>query len=175
MKKFVAVMAVVLLVSGLASATSEEFSLKKIYVTPQIGLASWGGGLPFGANVEYALTENIGIAGTAMLTFWNDSYLSQSLINLAAEANYHFTKFDAKKIDLYVGAGLGYSIYSWSWKSGVSGPHEGSGSSGLYLQTVVGGRYFFTPKIAGSLRLIGSLVGHWAGFGATIGVTFLLN
>lgn len=160
---------------GTAPAGPKEFQKGRFYLTPQIGLNSWGGGLPFGVNGEYAMTENIGVAGTAMFNTWSETHWSQTLINLAAEVNYHFTKIAVKKLDVYAGGGLGYSIYSWKWKDSGVGSEGGSGSSGIYIQTVIGGRYYFNPKIAAGLRLVGSLVGHWAGFGATIGVTFILK
>jgi hypothetical protein len=170
---FVALLALVVF-AGTALAGPKEFWKGGIYVTPQIGLNSWGGGLPFGVNAELGLTENIGIAGTAMFNMWNETYWSSTLINLAAEANYHFLKLNAQKIDVYAGAGLGYSIYSYKFNSGYSS-YGGTGGSGIYVQTVVGGRYYFNPKIAASVRLVGSLVGSWAGFGATVGVTFILK
>ncbi|MCK7481315.1 MAG: hypothetical protein M0C28_32115 [Candidatus Moduliflexus flocculans] len=172
---FIALLALVVF-AGSALAGPKEFWKGGIYVTPQIGLNSWGGGLPFGVNAEFGLTENIGIAGTAMFNMWKESSWSETLINLAAEANYHFLKLNAQKIDVYAGAGPGYSIYSWKWNDGYGGFDGGaSGGSGIYVQTVVGGRYYFNPKIAASVRLVGSLVGNWAGFGATVGVTFILK
>lgn len=82
---------------------------------------------------------------------------------------------NVQKLDAYVGAGLGYTIYSWSWKSGYEDLEGATGGSGLYLQTVVGGRYYISPKMAISLRLVGSLIGSWAGFGSTIGLSFNLK
>lgn len=169
---FVALLALVVF-AGSALAGPKEFWKGGIYVTPQIGLNSWG--LPFGVNAELGLTENIGVAGTAMFTIWNEGSLSETVINLAAEANYHFIKLNAQKIDVYAGGGLGYSIYSYKWNDGYGLGSGGSGGSGIYVQTVVGARYYFNPKIAASVRLVGSLVGHWAGFGATVGVTFILK
>jgi len=172
-KKFGVLLAVLLVVSGLASATSKEFSMGKFYLTPQVGFASYGSSIPFGVNAEYALTENIGIGGTAMFQFWSDSWGSVSWIMLSVEANYHFIKLAADKIDLYVGAGLGYGLYSVSYGSGYL--EGGSGSSGLILQPILGGRYYISPKMAISLRLTGAVVGGFTGFGAAAGVTFNLK
>jgi hypothetical protein len=174
-RKIFAAFLVLAVCAGAALAGPKEFVKGKFYLTPQVGLNSWGGGLPFGVNGEYAMTENIGIAGTAMFNMWSESSWSETLINLSAEANYHFIKLDAQKIDVYAGAGLGYSIYSWKWNDGYAGMTGASGGSGVYIQTVLGGRYYFNPKIAASVRFVGSLVGSWAGFGATVGVTFNLK
>jgi len=160
--------------AGTAAAGTKEFWKGGIYVTPQIGLNSWGGGLPFGAAVEYAITENIGVGGSVMLNMWNEEYWSSTLINFNADVAYHFTNINAEKFDLYAGGGLGYSVYSYKYKSGYE-DWEGVGSSGIYIPVFVGARYYFNPKMAVSLRLVGSLTGHWSGFGGLLGVTFVLG
>jgi hypothetical protein len=43
------------------------------------------------------------------------------------------------------------------------------------LEPIVGGRYYISPKVAISLRLVGAVVGGYTGFGATAGVTFVLK
>ena len=171
MKRFVIAFVVFAMGIGLAVAGPAEFSKGNFFLTPQVGFASWGGSVPFGVNAEYAISENIGVGGTAMAQFWSDTWGSVSWIMLSAEANYHFIKLNASKFDLYVGAGLGYGIYSVSYASGyIMG---GTGSSGLILEPIVGGRYYISPKIAISLRLVGSLVRNH-GFEAAAGVTFKL-
>lgn len=173
MKRVCVLLAVVLAVTGLASASSKEFSIGHFYLTPQVGFGSWGGSIPFGASAEYALTDNIGIGGTVMAQFWSETGWTESWITISAEALYHFIKLAADKIDLYAGAGLGYGIYSVSYSSGFS--TGASGSSGLVLEPILGGRYYISPKVAISLRLTGALVGGFTGFGAAAGVTFQLK
>jgi hypothetical protein len=172
LKKVGVLMLSFVIVAAVASAGTKEFSMGKFYLTPQIGFGSWGSSIPFGANAEYALNENIGIGGTVMAQFWSEIYGSLTYIQLSAEVNYHFIKLQADKVDLYVGAGLGYGIVSTSYLAGYT---IGGGASDLILEPIVGVRYYFSPKMAASLRLVGSLVGGYSGFGATIGVTFILN
>lgn len=173
-KTLMVVLLVGAVLAGTAQAGTKEFFKNGLYVTPQIGLNSWGGGIPFGANVEYAVTENIGVGGSVMLNFWSEDYWSSTLINFNADVAYHFTKLNAEKFDLYAGGGLGYSVYSYKYKSGYE-DWGGVGTSGLYIPIFVGGRYYFNPKTAVSLRLVGSLTGHWSGFGGILGVTFNLG
>ena len=178
MKKSLVLLAAILLIASVSSAAvkippSQLFQKGKMWITPQIGLYSWGGSIPFGASFETAITPNIGVGGTAMAMFWSESEWSSSLIMLSADVAYHFTQLKVDNLDLYAGGGLGYSIYSYSWKSGFSGDYGGTGS-GVYIATLLGARYYFTPKIAASLRLVGSLTG-WSGFGTQLGVTFLLK
>jgi hypothetical protein len=171
-KLFVIVVLVLALGAGLATAGPAEFSKGNFFLTPQVGFASWGGGVfPFGVNAEYAVSENVGLGGSVMYQGWTEELGSVSLISFAFQANYHFIKLDASKFDLYAGAELGYGLYNITYDSGFSSGI--SGSSGFILAPVVGGRYFLSPTIALSLRLTGSLVLR-PGFGAIVGVSFKL-
>lgn len=168
-RKLGILVAALLLLTGLASAVTPVFNWQGFYLTPQVALASWGGSIPFGLNAEYGVTKNIGVGGTAMFQFWNDEGVSESWIMISAEGYYHID-VNVEKLDLYVGAGLGYGIYS------ISGTLlNGSGASGLILEPLAGVRYYFSPKIALSVRLTGSVVGSYTGVGGAIGVTFVLK
>ena len=176
MKRFAVILAA-LLVLGLASsasASSEEFAKGSLFLTPQVGITTYA--IPFGISAEFGLTPNIGIGATAMFQLWSDEWWSQTLINLSADAAYHFTQLDVEKLDLFAGASLGFSIYSWNWKSGYEDWFEGStGSSGLYISPFLGARYFFSPKFAASLKTYFSIIGSYAGVGGVLGVTIRLK
>jgi len=172
MKKISALGLMLALTVAGASAGPKEFVKGAFYLTPQIGLYSWGGSIPFGAAGEFALTPNIGVGGAIMVHMWSEEFWTESIISFSAEVLYHFTKLKAQKLDLFAGGGLGYSVYSWKWKSGFEDWIESaSGGSGLYLDPILGARYWFSEKLAVSLRLIGSLIGSWTGFGGQIGLT----
>ena len=172
MKKAIYAVLALLILFGAAMAGTNEFSKGSFFITPQVGINAWA--VPFGVNAEYAITPNIGIGGTVMVWLWGDTWYSYSIISPSVEAVYHFTQLKLDKIDLFAGAALGYTIYSFSTKEDIG--FTGSlGSSGLDLGIVLGGRYFFSDKIAVSLRSSGSFIGGWAGFGAAIGVTIRLK
>jgi hypothetical protein len=82
-KKISVLLVAVLFVAGMASASSKEFSMGHFYLTPQVGFGSYGSSIPFGANAEYAISENIGIGGTVMAQFWSDVFGSVSYITLS--------------------------------------------------------------------------------------------
>lgn len=130
------------------------------FLTPQIGLNSWA--IPFGANFEYAVTENIGVGGTVMMWFWSGA----SVILPSVDAAYHLTKLDVDKLDLFGGVGVGFAIYNAG--GGIAG------SSGIYISPFVAGRYWFSEKMAVSLRLNIGIIGDWSGVGGLLGVTFPL-
>ena len=104
------------------------------FLTPQIGLYS--GEIPFGANFEYAITENIGVGATLMMWFGSGF----SVIMPSVDAAYHFTMLKVEKLDLFAGAGDGFCHCR---RSGVRG------SSGLSLNPFIAGRYWFSDKIGG--------------------------
>jgi hypothetical protein len=135
-----------------------EFNKGEMYLTPQIGLNSYA--IPFGASLEYAITENIGVGATAMAWIWSEG----TLIVPEADAMYHFTQLQVEKLDLFGGVGVGFAI--WSAKGGLGG------SSGIYIDPFVAGRYWFSEKMAVSLRLNIGLIGDWTGVGGLLGVTF---
>jgi hypothetical protein len=128
------------------------------FLTPQIGLNTYA--VPFGVNFETAITENIGVGGTVMMWIWSHG----TIIMPSVDGAYHFTRLDVDKLDLFAGASLGFAIFSA--KEGYGG------SSGLYLSPFVAGRYWFSEKMALSLRLNFSVLGDWTGVGGLLGVTF---
>ena len=131
-----------------------EFNKGEKYLTPQIGFNSWT--IPFGANLEYAMTENIGVGGTVMAWFWGGG----GLIVPSIEAAYHFTMLEVDKLDLSAGGGLGFAI-------ATGGGYTGA----IYPFILLNGRYYFKPNMAFNLRLNMSF-GTWGSAGALVGVTF---
>jgi hypothetical protein len=136
--------------------TTATFLKGDLFVTPQIGFNSWA--LPFGVNVEKAITENIGVGGTVMAWFWGGG----GLIVPSVEAAYHFTMLEVDKLDLSAGGGLGFAIAT-----------GGGFDSSIYPFILLNGRYFFKPKMAVNLRLNISF-GTWGSAGGLVGVTFRL-
>ena len=166
--KILVVLLVVFLCSSLALSAAPKkkkyaqltFEKGKLYLTPQIGLNSYA--IPFGASIEYAMTENIGIGATLMAWIWGDG----TLIVPEVDAAYHFTTLKVEKLDLFGGIGVGFAI--WSAKGGYGG------SSGIYITPYVAGRYWFSEKMAASLRVNIGLIGDWTGVGGQLGVTFII-
>jgi outer membrane protein W len=69
-----------------------------------------------------------------------------SYIPIGVTANYHF-KMENKKVDPFLGAGLGYQVVNASCVyQGVD--YCNSYSSGIYFITKAGIRYFMNPSMA---------------------------
>jgi hypothetical protein len=84
---------------------------------------------------------------------WNHPYFGGnrtrvSYVTIGVTANYHF-KVENKKFDPFVGAGLGYEIVNVNASCVYLGvDYCGSYSSGIYVITKAGIRYFMNPSTA---------------------------
>lgn len=170
-KRFVLLVLCATVGAAAVQAGPNEFTKGAFYLTPQVGINSFT--IPFGVNAEFAVTPNIGIGGTAMVWLWGNEWASQTLISIGAEALYHFTGLKVDKLDLFAGAGLGYAIYSFKLKGGLD--WGDAGNSGLDIGLILGGRYWFSPKLAVSLRINNAFLGSWSGFGSQLGLTLRLK
>jgi hypothetical protein len=169
MKKKSLIIVLMLLVFSFSMFSSgKEFKKGKIYVTPKIGLYTWA--FNFGCNAEYALTENIGVGGDIMMAFFSDALSDLSVITPSAFLAYHFTQIEAKKLDVFAAAFLGYAIVSYKNSLITVGA-----SSSLFLNPSVGARYYFSDTMAGYINLSFAALGAYTGLGAVIGVTFALK
>jgi len=146
------------LLGGLALAAypvsaQEGFNEKYMDIGPTIGLGGIGNAsVAFGGRFERAIKSlpdlNDGILGIMVgAEYYSYSFFDAtwSFIPIGATANYHF-KLENTKIDPFVGAGLGFSIFRCSF----SGPLDNfcSGSSELYFIGRAGARYFLNNKMA---------------------------
>jgi hypothetical protein len=168
-KKIILIMLVLLLSASLLTAayskkkaplrrnTTQTFSKGDMFLTPQIGLYS--GAVPFGANIELAITENIGVGATLMMWFGSGF----SVFIPSVDAAYHFTMLEVDKLDLFAGAGVGFAIV------GGSGT---TGASGISISPFIAARYWFSEKMGVSLRTNIGIIGDWTGVSSMLGVVF---
>jgi hypothetical protein len=154
MRKLLALAASAVLLAGASTAQAQ---LAKGYtdISAVLGLGNIGdAGLAPGARYEKVIKDlpdlgngTLGIMVGANYYSWSAKYISTSFsykyIPIGATANYHF-KLTNKKLDAFIGAGLGYQIISCDY----SGVGDICSNSALYFIGRVGGRYFFTPKTA---------------------------
>ncbi len=169
MKKIFTFIIVLSLVFGMSlMAGTKEFKKGASFITGEFGFSSWA--TPFGASYEMAYNDNIGIGASAWMQSWSSVGFSQTLITPSVFAQYHFTKINVKKLDVAAGVSLGYSIYSAD-----SDLFTITGSSSLFLSGVLTIRYYFTDKLAVSLKETYSFLGDWSGSYAMIGVTYRLK
>jgi hypothetical protein len=133
------------------AAAQEGFRLGYTDVGATIGLGGIGSAaIAFGVRVEHALRSMpnlgdglLGIQAGADFYSWSAPGERWSYIPIGATANYHFN-LENKKLDPFLGLGLGYSIISCSY----SGVVDLCSNSALYFIGRAGGRYFFNEKMS---------------------------
>ena len=87
----------------------------------------------------------LGIGASVDVYSWSNSFYKLRYIPVGATANYHFKLDPKKKLDVFLGAGLGFSSVSCS----IAGEADCSGfGSNLYFIGRAGGRYFLKPNLA---------------------------
>lgn len=166
MKKTLLIVSLVMIMTlGTMWASDVSFEKGQKFVTGQIGLNSYA--IPFGAGYSMAITDNIEVGATVMLQMWSDFGFSFTVITPSADVYYHFTSLDLP-VDLFAGASLGYSIFT------SDTGYKGLFASSLYLSPMLGVRYFFSEKLAVSLKLFFSVMGEYGGVGSLLGVTLIL-
>jgi hypothetical protein len=128
----------------------------------QANLGLGGGfGLPVQFSYEYGYKDKVGIGGIVGYGSTTDGIYSYSYSLFAARVNYHIQV--AEKLDTYFGLSLGYASAT------VKPAFVGNTGSSIILGGQLGGRYYFTEKLAGSVEL-----GYGMGY-LNIGIAYKLK
>lgn len=138
---------------------SDGLTFKKGDKVLSLGIAPVSGyGLPINVGFEIGVKDevgpgNIGIGGIIGYASKNYGvigldYKVTSLL-IGVRGNYHYQFVD--KLDTYLGLTIGYNAASVKYPSNWIAPKIAYG--GIIYGTVIGGRYYFTPKVAGALEL----------------------
>ena len=163
MRRSLAVPALLAVVSTSAiaqppGATISGFEIGHNYIGPSIGLGGLGSAsLAIGGRFERgfkALPEFgngiLGIGAEIDYYSYNDRFTGTdygfTYIPIGVTANYHFVLKDNKKIDPFVGLGLGYSIARFD--SGFDDSIGDVSGSTIYFIGKAGARYFFRDRLA---------------------------
>lgn len=183
MKNSLLVLTIIFCLGSMNSfAVGKKFGKRAMFVSPMSGLNSYA--IPFGASVEYGISEKIGVGATLLFQSWGEELnfsgynygYNITLITPSVQVVYHFTGVKIGKIDLYTGINLGFSIVSVSWKDDLgSGNDDLVGTSGLHFSSLAGIRYYLSHKMALTAAVNYSAVGDWSGVNALLGVTFKLK
>jgi hypothetical protein len=136
------------------AAGQDGFNVGHTDIGPTLGLGgigsasmAIGGRLERGWRTMPDLGDGIiGLQIGADYYSWSGAGWSYSWIPIGATANYHFV-LDNRKIDPFLGAGLGYTIVNCSWEGSGFGNACGY-SSNLYFIGRAGGRYFFSDRMS---------------------------
>ena len=141
---------------AVAAASTAQAQVSKGY--SDVGFVLGFGNLN-GANIAFGgRYENIfkklpdlgngllGIEVSADVYSYSRNGATYRTIPVGATLNYHFPIDPANKIDLFLGAGLGFQSRNCSYNGEVN--YCGNYDSNLYVIGRAGGRYFFSPRTA---------------------------
>lgn len=117
----------------------------------------------FGLNYEAQLTQ-LGDVATLSLggvfrytsfrtTYSPSDYSSDNYITLGAQSNLNFNEIGDGKFVPFVGLVLGYNSINNSYVSPSGRVYTSGYTSGLWAWGQAGMRYFFSPRVAGALRI----------------------
>lgn len=193
--------ALVLLLLGQTILKAQVFEKGKVYVNLGYGIGLFSGNFakayssyqgysthsigPISLSVEKGINENISLGGFAGYynagATWNSSAIlgipsyeynySWSAIQILFRGAYHF-KLANEKLDLYGGAGIGYTKWTYKWESNEPTFNEAnyniSGGSPIGISAFGGARYMFKPNFGVYAE------GGWGLSAAQIGLTFKL-
>ncbi|HEY3250971.1 MAG TPA: hypothetical protein VGK25_07620, partial [Ignavibacteria bacterium] len=118
----------------------------------------------FGLNYEYQISQ-LGEAGTISIggvfryttykdTYPFDDYYDYNYTTFGVQSNLNFNKIGDGKFVPFVGLVLGYNNINATFvRKGGTVIYVASYTSGAWLWGQAGLRYFFSPKVAGSLRI----------------------
>jgi hypothetical protein len=146
----------VALLAAAAPRATAQVALGYTDVGAVIGIGNLGpASLAFGGRFEKVFKKLpdlgnglLGIEVSADVYSWSSSSYSLRYVPVAGTANYHFHIDPKNKVDLFLGAGLGFLVASCSYKGNLQGASCGGYGSNLYFVGRAGGRYFFTPSLA---------------------------
>ena len=117
------------------------------------------GGIAITGGYEYGVTENISLGGVVGYSSSSEDFgagygWKYTYILIGARGAYHLDLFHNPNIDTYGGILLGYNIVS-SKATGTLPTYSGYGygsysasASFLEFGAFIGGRYYFSPKLA---------------------------
>jgi hypothetical protein len=130
---------------------------------PSVGFWSRPNVPTLGLNYEHQMAQlgdvaTISLGGVFRYTSFRDNYpfndyYSYNYFTFGAQSNLNFNKISEGKFVPFVGLVLGYNSIGATYYSNDGRVYDASYGSGFWLWGQAGLRYFFTPKVAGALRI----------------------
>jgi hypothetical protein len=144
----------ILIFSTFSSFAQNEIGEKLFSVGVGIN-SQYGVGIPIGVSFENFVGKYLSVGGSinyVSATYYGDNKFKA--LYIGSRGSYHVTELlnlSRSPADLYVGATLGYRIFSWN-DTFYGGNIGGIYGNGVYFGGFLGGRYYFTDSIAGFLE-----------------------
>jgi hypothetical protein len=128
---------------------------------PSLGFWPSGSAPTFGLNYEYQISQveigTISLGGVFRYTTFrhdypDNDYYDYNFYTFGFQSNYNFNQIGDGKFVPFVGLVLGYNSVSESYVNSNGYIYTSGYNSGLWLWIQFGMRYFFSPRVAGSVR-----------------------
>ena len=180
--------------SASAAIQQDKFSERSMYVTGKIGLNSYvhtdepfdSFPFPVGGSFVFLLSDDLGLGTTIMYEKWCD-YLgcfcgkfTFHIIRPSLDLTYHLDIPDAKGVNLFVGANLGYSILSVTNELGND--YQGDLKSEPHVAPFLGLHLYFWENSSGflsrillTLKVSWSVTGDFSGVYGAAGITWMIR
>lgn len=129
---------------------------------PSLGFWPHGSAITLGVNYEYQLSQveigTISLGGLFRYTSWRNNfpendYFDYTFITFGFQSNYNFNQIGEGKFVPFVGLVLGYNSINASYVSTHGIIYNASYNSGFWVWAQGGLRYFFSPRVAGVVRI----------------------
>lgn len=156
---------ILILVTGMFWISSANGQLKDgdALLGPSLGFWSGSDAVTLGLNYESQVTQmgdvaSLGLGGVFRFSSFksnnsgNDYYESNN-VTLGFQSNMNFNRIADGKFVPMVGLVLGYNNVNTSRVRGNGTIDDKNYNSGIWLWGQLGARYFFSPKVAGVLRI----------------------
>ncbi len=156
---------VVVLFLILGSASFSQLKESDNLLGGSVGFWAKGNVPMFGVNFESQLTQagigTVGLGGifryyTFTNTYGNGDSRRYSFSSIGAQLNYNFNQISSGSFVPYIGIVAGYNYVNHTYTDVTRNAvyvTDINYSSGAWLWGQLGMRYFFSPKVAGSVRL----------------------
>jgi hypothetical protein len=164
MKKVALIVVLVIVAALLTMPTYAQTKKGEAVIQAGIGLGYPGlygssGMPPIFASLDYCIEPKFtvgGIVGYTTSSYGEADYKwTFTYIIIGARGAYHFLE-NQKNLDAYAGLTLGYNIVSNSFSGPGGAAYHGfysAGGSYMHFGVFVGGRYYFTPRLAAVAEL----------------------
>jgi hypothetical protein len=129
---------------------------------PSLGFWTSPNAPTFGLNYEAQIAQlgdvsSLGLGGVFRYTTFRDNYpstdyYSYNYLTFGLQTNFNFNEIGDGRFVPFVGLVLGYNSVSSSYVNNSGRVYSASYGSGMWLWGQFGMRYFFSPRVAGSLR-----------------------
>lgn len=179
MKKTIAVLTVALVLL-ITPTFAQNDGNPATHFNAGLGLSNWG--IPIYASYDVNVAQDINVGGGISFRSKTDNWKygphrgkhRHTLIGISGLGYYYFNRILEidPDFDFYGGASLGFVIWNTNSTSDsdYTDDYDGSGTSGLDLSLLIGGRYYFKDNLGVNLELGG---GNQL-FGTKVGLTWKL-